>query len=88
MVLIEALQAGLPSVSFDINAGPDELICDGVNGYLVPAFDVVMYAEKLCELIDSAERRKIFSKCSHRELYKMERNKIINCWIENIICKD
>jgi glycosyltransferase involved in cell wall biosynthesis len=34
--LMEAMSYGLPSVSYDCNTGPSELIIDGVNGYLVP----------------------------------------------------
>ncbi len=36
MVLLEAKQYGLPSVSFDIRTGPSEIIADNVNGCLIP----------------------------------------------------
>ena len=34
MVLLEAKAYRLPIVSFDIETGPDEIVDDGVNGYL------------------------------------------------------
>jgi glycosyltransferase involved in cell wall biosynthesis len=37
MSLLEGMGNGLPLVSFDIDTGPDEIIRDGENGYLIPA---------------------------------------------------
>jgi glycosyltransferase involved in cell wall biosynthesis len=34
-VLLEAMSYGLPSISFNCNTGPKEMIQDGVNGFLV-----------------------------------------------------
>ncbi len=52
--LCEAMAAGLVCVSFDIVAGPKELIEDGKNGFLIEPFKVEDFAQKLTEIIASS----------------------------------
>lgn len=58
LVLIEAMACGLPVVSFDCENGPRNIIRDGQNGFLVQAFDVDAFAERLLTLIRDDELRK------------------------------
>jgi glycosyltransferase involved in cell wall biosynthesis len=62
LVLLEALQAGLPCVTFDCPFGPSDVVSDGVNGYLVPDGDVRLFAEKLSTLMNTPSTIKRFSK--------------------------
>ena len=39
-VLSESIACGTPVVAFDLPSGPSDIICDGVNGYLVKYLDV------------------------------------------------
>lgn len=61
MTITEAMSCGVPSVAFH-NFGPDEIIRDGIDGYLVDKFDTDKFVEKTIELIDSYELRAKFSK--------------------------
>ena len=58
--LIEAMGAGLPCVSFDCDAGPREIINDGVDGLLIPVGDEAGLARALRRLSErSALRRQL-----------------------------
>jgi glycosyltransferase involved in cell wall biosynthesis len=60
MVMLEAMSAGLPVVSFDCPTGPREVITDGRDGLLVPEGNTVRLAEAMKELIEDAERRRSY----------------------------
>jgi glycosyltransferase involved in cell wall biosynthesis len=55
--LCEAMAAGLPSIAFDIVAGPRDIIQDGVNGYLIKDNDIIELSRKLKFLIENCEER-------------------------------
>ncbi len=57
MVLLEAMAAGLPAVSFDCT-GPDVIIRDGVDGFLVKQNYTDRFAKKLEELMRHEPLRK------------------------------
>ena len=48
--LVEALSVGIPALSFRCS-GPEDIILDGINGYLVPAYDTAVYADRLAALL-------------------------------------
>lgn len=80
MVLLEAKSNGLPLVSFDIQTGPAEIIRDGVNGYLIPPYEIETMAEKICDLIEDRELRRNFSIQSELDVDKFEKENIIEEW--------
>lgn len=57
MVLIEAMACGVPTVSFACPCGPSDIITDGNDGYLVPAFDIDMFAQRLLSLMSADKER-------------------------------
>lgn len=57
MVLLEALSYGLPIISYDCLTGPQEIINDHVNGYLIPLNQKEVFADKLLQLIVNEEYR-------------------------------
>lgn len=86
MVLVEAKINKLPLVSFDCVAGPSEIISDGVDGFLIPCYNKSLMAEKICELIENLELRKSFFECSQNNIFKFQKDKVINNWREIIEC--
>ena len=60
LVLTEAKSYNLPTLAFDVDFGPREIIDNENSGYLVPAFDIELMAIKICELIENDEKRLAF----------------------------
>jgi glycosyltransferase involved in cell wall biosynthesis len=67
MVLLEAMSAGLPVVSFDCPTGPAEIIAHGETGLLVPPGKVAALAAGICELIEDPQRRRRMGAAARRE---------------------
>ena len=55
--LIEAMATPLPSVSFDCEAGPSDIIRDGENGFLIDVGDIEKLTCRLQQLIDDPDLR-------------------------------
>lgn len=60
--LVEAMAAGLACISFDLVAGPSDIIEDGVNGILVKNGDVNEFSQKLYNLMIDKDKRDLISK--------------------------
>lgn len=58
LVLIEAMASGVPVVSFDCENGPRSIISDDVNGFLIPPFDVDVFAKRVLLLMNDDNLRK------------------------------
>ena len=82
MVLLEAKANKLPLISFDIQTGPDEIIQDGINGYLIPPYDIKLMAKKICFLIENNDVRKSFSDKAILDIDKFSATSIIVQWLE------
>lgn len=80
MCLLEAKALCIPSVSFDIQTGPKEIIEDGINGYLISPFDCEEMAEKLKLLIYDEDLRAEFTKHAHSQIDKFRLENIVNSW--------
>ena len=82
LVLVEAMASGLPVVSFDCPAGPDEIITDGYDGLLVPSGDVKLLAQKLMLLMADKELRTRLSQNARRSAQRYEMNSIAGKWVD------
>jgi poly(glycerol-phosphate) alpha-glucosyltransferase len=60
LTLLEAGIHGVPTVAYEVNYGPREIVQNGRTGYLVPEGDVKAASSRLSELfIDDALRRRL-----------------------------
>lgn len=84
LVLLEAQQYNLPIVSFSCPTGPNEIVEDGVNGYLVECYDTDKLSEKLLEIMRDEVLRQSFSEHAKDNMDKFHKDKILNQWIELI----
>lgn len=80
MTLLEGKNWGLPLLAFDIMTGPSDIIDDGLNGFLVPPFDLDRMAAKLSALMDDAALRQTFSANSVTGMEKFSEKQILDQW--------
>ena len=61
LALLECESHGVPSISYDIQYGPGELIQDGKNGYLIEKNYQHMLFEKVKLLLNNPNFNSLFS---------------------------
>lgn len=64
LVIIEAMSCGVPVVSYACPCGPQDIIADGHDGFLVPVNDEKVLADRICRLIEDKELRKEMGKAA------------------------
>ena len=70
LVIVEAMECGIPVVSYQCPCGPKDIITDGRDGFLVPVNDEQMLADKICDLIENEDlRRQMASEAKLRAQY-------------------
>jgi len=84
LVLLEAQQYNLPIVSFRCPTGPNEIVEDGVNGYLIDCYDTDKMSERLLELMEDSNLRTSFANHAKDNMDKFDKDKIIQQWIDLI----
>ena len=80
LVLIEAMQCGLPCIAFDCPYGPREIIEDGENGFLIPYEDDALFIEKLTYLMEHPEEREKMGRTAKESLKRFDKQTIMNQW--------
>ena len=84
MVIVEAMQCGVPVVSFDCPKGPSEIISNNVDGILVEDGNVEEFAKALMELMGNPEKRKQFGKKAVENVKQYEIENIGKIWRDTI----
>lgn len=83
LVLIEAMNHGLPSISFDCD-GPKNIIQDNQNGFLIPRFDKEQFAKKLLLLINDDKQRQKMGENARVSSTEYEEKNVIPLWNKQI----
>ena len=80
LVMPEAMSCGLPVVAFDCPYGPKNIIEDGKTGFLIPNRDISLYAEKVCDLIESYNLRKKMGEAAVVSSQRFSFDKVMPQW--------
>ena len=82
MVLLEAASMSLPIVAFDCKTGPNEIIYDGENGFLVKPENVEQFADKLMILMKNDEMRAEMGHKAYESSKLFTIDKIVERWMD------
>ena len=80
MSLIEAAANRLPLVSFDIPTGPNEIISDGNNGFLIDKNSDEEMIQRIIDLINNKELRKSMSDEVFKLINIFSEKRILEQW--------
>ncbi|MDR1364898.1 MAG: glycosyltransferase [Oscillospiraceae bacterium] len=84
LVLLEAKINGIPSVSFDCKSGPNEIISNNINGFLIKCYNTKNMSQKIINLIENKNLRAEFSKNCNLNLEKFNKKNLLKKW-KNLI---
>ncbi|MDM9632798.1 glycosyltransferase [Robiginitalea aurantiaca] len=85
MVLLEGMSKNLPLLSFDIPTGPNEIIQNNSNGFLIPAFNYSDMAEKIEYLMSSPDILISFSENNRQYLQPFRLSNIMGQWCQLLV---
>lgn len=88
MVMIEAMAAGLPVVSFDFKCGPKDIIEQGVNGIYVHEGDIEALANAMAKVMKDEVLREKMSKSACQVTERYSEEKVMSQWMKlfNELC--
>lgn len=82
MVMIEAMSAGLPVVTFDYKCGPRDIITHHTNGLIVPDGDVRAFADSLLRLMADDNLRKQMGRAATAVIDRYSEERVMRQWTD------
>lgn len=80
MVLIEAMECGLPVVAYACKCGPKDVIQDQADGFLIEEGEQENFAEKLILLMKDGELRERFGQNAKQHISRFGEEKVMEKW--------
>ncbi len=85
MVLAESANYAIPSIAFDINTGPSDIIDNEKSGFLIEDGNLQEFADKLKILMQDESLREKFGKNAKEKMQKdFSQEFVIQKWNETI----
>lgn len=81
MVMIEAMSADIPVVTFDYKCGPRDIISDGVNGLIVPDGDCRAFADALLGLMGDGSLRRQMGGEATKVVERYSESRVMEMWM-------
>lgn len=78
--LMEAIGQGMVGLTYDVNYGPNELIVDGENGYVLPYDGIQEMADKLVELFTDDKKLQEMSTRSYELAERYSEENVWKAW--------
>lgn len=82
LVIVEAMECGVPVVSYQCPCGPKDIVSDGVDGFLVPVNDERAMADRICQLIEDEELRHKMGAAAKETAKKYHIENITKQWMQ------
>lgn len=82
LVLVESMMCGTVPVAFDVRVGPEAIVDDGENGFLIPDRDESVFAEKVIKLIDDNALRVQLEVGAKKKAECFYKDRVLPKWIE------
>ncbi len=82
MVIIEAMEQGVPSVAFDCPDGPSDIITNYKDGILVTNQDKQQLYDAICYMIEHEEERKAMGLLSTQTVWQYNSEVISTKWMQ------
>ena len=82
LVIVEAMECGVPVVSYQCPYGPKDLISEGKDGFLVPVGDERLMAARICTLIEDESLRKSMGRAAKVKAQNYHIESIVGQWMD------